>query len=160
MLHWGLESKQIILGLPTTMWETGGLSVKFNKIYKGVFIFAVLSLFMDYLITQIGFTRLSPSFEGNYLIKNLMNWMNPYLASTTWFLVTLVMIIITYKLAAYCQKGKLYSGSLDDIGRHLQSDGSLSIRDRAIFIHVAALIIFLLIHLLGLFSWLNPLLKV
>jgi MFS family permease len=130
-------------------------TMKFKTLYKAFLLLAVLSDFIDYLITQMGFQRFAPLFEANPYIRLLMRWFNPFLASTIVFAFTLALILGAYMLSRSYLREEPYSGHLKDVWNYLTKSGTVKGRDLFIFASIALYIIFIHMHLTGFISWLR-----
>ncbi len=129
--------------------------MRFKMVFKALFILAVLADIMDYFITQMGFESFSSGLETNQYVRLMMQWVNPYLASTIVFLVTLGLIIGAERLSKGYLNDIPYSGGLRDVGEYLWRGGTIKIRDLIIFASLILYVIFIHMHLSGFLSWLS-----
>lgn len=129
--------------------------MKFKTVYKAVFLIAISADFLDYLFTEIGFIRFTPYLETNLFIRFLMRWIDPHLASTTVFGVTLVMIIVAYKYTSGYLGEQPYSQELGNVLHYLWTGGTFNIRDAAIFASMTLSIMVAYIHFLAFLEWLH-----
>ena len=129
--------------------------MRFRTLFRFLLILAVSADIADYAATQVGFERTSPLFERNPYIRLLMRWVNPYLASTIIFMITLALILASYGLLRSHLNKEPYSGSLRDVGAYLWRGNSFGSKDLLIFTSLTLYIIFTHMHLTGLYSWLR-----
>jgi hypothetical protein len=118
---------------------------------------AVISGLMDYAITLLGFMRFSWLLEANPFIRALiLNFkLNPYLACTMVFAITLIFILSAYKSLGAWLNTTPYSESLRDVRKYLWNLSSIHSRDLAIFACLALNVYFTVQHLTGFLSWLR-----
>lgn len=117
---------------------------------------ALIVDFMDYGITQVGFSRFPPWFEANPYIRLLMgSGVNPYLASSIVFSVTIAFVLgAYYVLKGYLNEGP-YSGSMREVGKYLWNLSTTSVRDLAVFACLALVAVLMVQHLAGFLTWLT-----
>ena len=130
--------------------------MRFKTFYRLVFLAAVIVDFMDYGITQVGFSRFSPWFEANPYVRILMgSGVNAYLASSIVFSVTIAFVLGAY----YVLKGYLdeqpYSGGMREVGGYLWNLSTTNARDLAVFACLALVVVLIVQHLFGFLTWLT-----
>jgi len=68
--------------------------MRFKTLYRIVLVVALIVDFMDYMVTQVGFSRFSPWFEANPYVRILMGFgVDEYLASSVVFSVTVAFVL-------------------------------------------------------------------
>jgi len=121
--------------------------VRFRTLYRSLFLTSLLFLFLDFIVTQVGFTR----------FPWLARYVNPHLACLT-VLVTLLCLVLAYR-GCQCYLARMpYAADLGDVWRYLMRKGPISKSDLAVFASIALYLAFIHMHLMGLLSWLRLLL--
>ena len=131
------------------------LRMKFRTLYNTFFLFAIVADFADYIITQVGLRRFPAWFEANLYVRVFMRWLDPFLASTIVFLITLTLIIGSYKLLSKTLNQKPYSESLKEVGRYVWTANTVKSTDILVFTSIALYIALMYIHALGFLTWLK-----
>jgi len=127
--------------------------MSFKTLYKSLFVLAFIIAFADYIITNLAFARFPIWFEANIWIRLLFRFVNPYMASTIVFMITLLFLMGSYNLLRGWLNQPPYSSSLRELGVYLWSLSEVRARDRAIFACLALLIVFIIQHGMGFTSW-------
>jgi hypothetical protein len=131
----------------------------FRSFYKGFFLAVLVLDFMDYTITQVGFSRYPVWFEANPYIRLLMTrGFDPHLASTIVLLTSLAFIVGSYYLLKEYLAHEPYTQDLKHVGKYLWNLSTIKARDLSIFACLALAIVLAVQHLQGFISWLRLLL--
>jgi hypothetical protein len=134
--------------------------VRFKTVFKALLHLALASSIVDFALTLYGFSRFIAFWEVNPYITFLMRFINPYLAATLVFSITLIFLVVGYALAKSCLSIHPYSGSLMDVARYLWNSEDIRTIDISIFALTALYAYLTYIHATGALSWITLLSKI
>jgi len=130
--------------------------MSFKSLYQAFMAVAINVALLDYLVTLIAFANYPVWLEANVWIRLMMaGGMDPYLAVSLVFTLTLVLVVGSYLALRSWLSQKPYSSSLKELGSYLWNLADIRVRDLAIFACLALIAVFVYQHAMGLTSWLG-----
>lgn len=129
--------------------------MRFKTFFLFFILISLVALFLDYFLTVYGFSRHFAIMEINPFIMFFMRFMQPTIAATLVFHITLILILGSYWMVRGFFKEPPYNGGLREVWRYLMGSDGPKGRDVAIFSLIALYSYFAYSHFAGAWTWID-----